>query len=128
MMTNWLFDPALNVGTLSLQGDMTIKHAGEFKESLMQAFAAADRVIVDVSGVTAVDVAGVQLLFAGQRFAAGRGQAMCLRCAGNDRFERFIDEVGIPRDFVCSHGDEEQCHWTPENRVYKPDCKEEVKL
>ncbi len=112
-MTNWSFDEENNAGTLSVEGDMTINYIGELKERLVEAFDSAERVTVDVSSATAVDVAGVQLLCACHRFSNGRGKKMCLRLGENAKFAQFLDEVGFVKDFICNHGDADKCLWTP---------------
>lgn len=114
-MTNWSYDPEHNSGTLLVEGDMTINHISDLKDRLVEAFEAAEQVVVDVSTATAVDVAGVQLLCACHRFSSGRGKKMCLRVGGNSEFLQFIDEVGFSQDFICNHGDESQCLWAPTN-------------
>lgn len=110
-MTNWSFDPECNAGTLAILGDLTIGQVAALKQSLVEAFANAGQVTVDVSSATAVDVAGVQLLCACHRFASGRGQQMCLRLGDNQSFLQFLDDVGFARDFICGHGNADQCLW-----------------
>lgn len=104
-MTNWSFDPDSNSGTLMVDGDMTINNVGDLKSRLVDAFASAHQVTVDVSAATGIDVAGLQLLCACERFSSGRGQRMVLRIGDNVEFEQFLDEVGFSRDFICSHAD-----------------------
>jgi anti-anti-sigma regulatory factor len=111
-MTNWSFDAENNAGTLFVEGDMTINYIGDLKERLVEAFDGAERVIVDVSSATAVDVAGIQLLCACHRFSSGRGKKMCLRLGENAQFAQFLDEVGFAKDFICNHGDANECLWT----------------
>ncbi len=114
-MTNWFFDSENNTGTLLVEGDMTINHIGDLKGRLVEAFDNAEQVTVDVSSATAIDVAGLQLLCACHRFSAGRGKRMCLRIGENAQFEQFLVEVGFSRDFICNHGDANECIWTSEN-------------
>lgn len=94
---------------------MTINYIGDLKDRLVEAFENAERVTVDVSSVTAVDVAGVQLLCACHRFSNGRDKKMCLRLGGNAPFAQFLDEVGFAQDFICDHGDENECVWAQAN-------------
>lgn len=108
-MTTWSYDPDNKSGTLSVDGDMTINHIGDLKERLVEAFESAEKVIVDVSAATSVDVAGVQLLSACHRFSSGRGQKMCLRFGENGEFLQFLDEVGFSQDFICNHDESSQC-------------------
>ncbi|MCK4509148.1 MAG: STAS domain-containing protein [Desulfuromonadales bacterium] len=112
-MTNWSFDAENDAGTLLVEGDMTINHIGDLKKRLVEAFDSAERVTVDVSSATAVDVAGIQLLCACHRFSSGRGKKMCLRLGENAKFAQFLDEVGFTKDFICNHGDANECLWTP---------------
>ena len=114
-MTNWSFDPDNNSGTLLVEGDLTINHIGDLKDSLVEAFDSAEQVIVDISAATAVDVAGVQLLCACLRFSSGRGKKMCLRVGENDEFTQFLDEVGFEQDFICNHGEASECLWDSNN-------------
>ena len=114
-MANWQYNPEAKSGTLALEGDMTISHVNDLKESLVEAFGDAEQVVVDVSATTSVDVAGIQLLCACHRFSTGRGKKMCLRLGDNVMFSDFLDEVGFSRDFICNHGEESECLWTVEH-------------
>jgi anti-anti-sigma regulatory factor len=108
-MTNWSYDNETNTGTLLLAGEVTIQHVSDLKNSLVEAIESAGQVTVDVSATTAVDVAGVQLLYASRRFSTARGKKMCLRLGNNTRFADFLEEVGFPRDFICAHGENDKC-------------------
>ena len=110
-MTNWSYDPDKNSGTLLVEGDMTINHISALKDRLVEAFESAEQVVVDVSATTAIDVSGVQLLCACHRFSSGRGKKMCLRLGGNAQFSHFLNEVGFAKDFICNHGDANECLW-----------------
>ncbi len=114
-MTNWSYDNETDAGTLTLQGDVTIHHVSDLKSSLIEAFESAGQVTVDVSSTTAVDVAGVQLLCASHRFSRSHGKKMCLKLGHNTRFSDFLEEVGVPLDFICSHGENDQCAWASGN-------------
>jgi anti-anti-sigma regulatory factor len=114
-MTKWSFDDEKKIGTLTIAGDMTINHIGGLMDSLLEAFSCAEQVIVDVSPTTGIDVAGLQLLSACQRFSFERGKQMCLRLGENTRFAQFLDEVGFARDFICNHGCAKQCPWPAAN-------------
>lgn len=102
-MTNWSFDPENNAGTLLVEGDMTINHVADLKNRLIAAFDSAESVTVDVSATTAVDVAGVQLLCACQRYSLGRGKQMRLLMGENTGFLDFLAEIGFARDFIANY-------------------------
>lgn len=99
-MTQWTYDAEHRSGLLVVEGDLTINQVAHYRERLLEAFAVADLVTVDVSAATAVDVAGLQLLWAARCFSADRDKQLSLRLEGNRRFLDFLDEVGFPRDFI----------------------------
>jgi anti-anti-sigma regulatory factor len=110
-MTSWSYDAKNNSGILLVEGDMTINHIADLKDRLVEAFGSAERVTIDVSSATAIDVAGVQLLCACHRFSNGRGKKMCLKLGENGQFAQFLDEVGFAQDFICNHGTANECIW-----------------
>ena len=114
-MTNWKYDTDEKSGILSVEGDFTIAHVTDLKERLVEAFDAADEVTIDVSGATAVDVAGVQLLCACHSYSCKLGKVMCLELGENQAFSDFIDDVGFSRSFVCSKGGNDDCLWNQQH-------------
>lgn len=61
---------------LALAGELTIFTAQACKEQLLAALAGGEAVEVDLSAVTEIDSAGLQLLIAAKREAAARNQAL----------------------------------------------------
>jgi anti-anti-sigma factor len=59
------------VRRLTLQGELTIHHAAHLKSTLLEALSCATLIELDVSRVTEIDTAGLQLLLATKR-QAGR--------------------------------------------------------
>jgi anti-anti-sigma regulatory factor len=111
-MTNWKYDTDDNSGVLSVDGDLTIAHVAEIKERLVAAFSDAETVTIDVSGSTALDVAGVQLLCACHSFSSKAGKSMQLELGDNQTFAAFLDEIGVSRSFVCNKGGDGECLWS----------------
>jgi anti-anti-sigma factor len=76
---------------LCIEGEFTIYRASEMAATLRDAFAAlsaGDALDIDLSGVTEMDCAGIQLLLASARTAAAGGCA--LRLAGTSA---VVDEA-----------------------------------
>ncbi len=63
---------------LAVADDMTVYSARERKEELLSALTASTELELDLSAVTAIDVAGLQLLILLKREAAARGKALRL--------------------------------------------------
>lgn len=63
---------------LRLEGELTIYRAGELRQTLVAALAAATALRIDLADVSEIDSAGLQLLIAAKKDAAGRGLALAL--------------------------------------------------
>jgi anti-anti-sigma factor len=57
------------MSTLSIEGELSIYRAGEWRESLQAALADGGDLTLDLAQVTEIDSAGVQLLMAAQKTA-----------------------------------------------------------
>lgn len=78
------------VARVRLVDDLTIYHAGEVKAQLMSALTNAHCIELDLSGVGAVDTAGVQLLLLAKREANQAGKAMAI-VAHSEAVHEVID-------------------------------------
>jgi anti-sigma B factor antagonist len=61
-----------------IDGELTIYQAAELKDTLLAALAAADPLEIDLSRVTELDTAGVQLLMVLKRAARAQGRELRL--------------------------------------------------
>lgn len=64
---------------LQLQGELDIYHATELKETLLRKLQADPHLELNLSAISEIDTAGVQLLVWATRYAALRGGRLCLR-------------------------------------------------
>jgi ABC-type transporter Mla MlaB component len=94
-MTTWSFDAEQRAGRLAVEGGLTIDRVGLVREGLLQGFAQADQLVLDLSRAGEVDVAGLQLLHAAHRYAADKGKVLLLR--DGDRFRELAHSVGFAR-------------------------------
>jgi anti-anti-sigma factor len=62
-----------SVHCIHLEGELTIYAAAAVKAGLLDVLAGAVEIEIDLTGVTAIDTAGVQLLIAAKREAAADG-------------------------------------------------------
>jgi anti-anti-sigma factor len=65
-------------GGLVLEGELTIQGAAELKALLLAGLAKTGRLTVDLSAVTAIDLAAIQLLTAAARSAEARGGRLAI--------------------------------------------------
>lgn len=75
--------------TLGLDGELTIYRAAELKAQLLEALEGAGALEVDLSGVTEIDSAGVQLLLLARRHAQSLGRELTLRAPSAAVLEVF---------------------------------------
>lgn len=63
---------------LALGSDLTIYHAAEHRDALLQALTSSDRLELDLSAVADIDTAGLQLLILLKREAATLGRQLTI--------------------------------------------------
>lgn len=103
-MTDWAYDAGTKTGRLVVTGSLTIMQVGRLRDALLQGFAEAVRVVVDLGGVGEIDIAGLQLLCAARRFAREHGKELQLTGPG-DRLCDLARSTGFWR----SAGGEDFC-------------------
>jgi anti-anti-sigma factor len=103
--------PGEKVDRLRVAGELTVIHGGELKETLCEALDRMGQIEVDLSGVTAIDLAGLQLLCAAHASAASRGKSFVLAVPPGRVVERAMTEAGFSRHIGCSRGDSPSCCW-----------------
>ena len=101
-------------GTLVLRvgGELTIPFAGEFRGALLEAFDAAERLIVDLEGVSTLDITGLQLLCAAHRTACARGKGFGVAGLSNSALTEAAGLAGFERHVGCAVDVGKTCLWT----------------
>lgn len=85
---------------LSIEGEMSIYRAAELRQLLLDALDGAATLDLDLSSVTELDTAGVQLLLAAGKSAQSRQQVLRLVAPSETVLEVFatLDLAGIAGD------------------------------
>jgi anti-anti-sigma regulatory factor len=100
------------VGTLRLEGDITIQLAEEFKEALTRGIGCVDKLCVDSSKVTLIDLSGLQLLCAAHRAAMTMGKSFELAEPVPAGFRISAESAGFARHTGCRLDATETCVWS----------------
>ncbi|CAG0985698.1 hypothetical protein GEOBC_02079 [Geobacteraceae bacterium] len=96
---------------LRVGGDLTIPFAGEFRGALLDAFDAAGRVVVNLEGVSAVDITGLQLLCSAHRSACAREKGFGVEGLTNSVLAEAVGLAGFRRHVGCAADVGKSCIW-----------------
>jgi len=96
---------------LIIEGDLTIAHAAEFKNALIQSLENAEQVTLDLAHVADVDHSCLQLLCALHKSTLNSGKAVDLRGGFPEVFEQVIKDSGFIRQGGCNEDCAESCFW-----------------
>ena len=96
---------------LSLNGELTLLHAEQFKAELMQALDSSRRVVIDTRGLSEIDLACLQLFCSAHRSALAREQELVLGTPRSDAFTRQIAQSGLIYGQLCGNDNHTDCLW-----------------
>lgn len=96
---------------LIVSGAMTILHGQELRSALLSAMAEACGVVLDLSGVTEVDVSGLQCLCAAHRTAISQQKFFSVCREGNQRIAAMASAAGYSRHTGCVQDSGHSCVW-----------------
>jgi len=96
-------DPAApSSGILLLKGSATLESCGDLRTALLDALDQAETLVVDVSQVTELDVAALQLFCAARRSAIKREKNMVLADNCSAAFFTTVLDAGFNRTHTAS--------------------------
>ena len=98
-------------GVVTFEGDLTITHAHEIRNVLVNVLNKADAVRMDVRGVTGADLAGLQVLCSAHRTAMHQGKQLSYDGAVPEPIGKAIEEAGFSRPSGCALARSKSCIW-----------------
>lgn len=96
---------------LVVSGSLTIAEAARFKEGLLASLQAAGELLVDLGGVTAIDITGLQLLCAAHGSAEQAGKGFRIKDSGDGVLGKAVAEAGFQRHVGCARDNKSSCIW-----------------
>jgi ABC-type transporter Mla MlaB component len=96
---------------LKLTGSMTIGQAAQIKELLVAALGTASELSLDLTGVTEIDLTGLQLLEASHRSALSCGKLLSVNARGNQAYCDSVAAAGFLRTTGCAQDTNGTCIW-----------------
>lgn len=83
---------------VSLEGDATVAGIEPLHQRLTEALESSSKVLVNVSHVSTMDLAGIQLLYAAKREAEARGVALHLTGTVSDAVREAMEAGGFVKE------------------------------
>ncbi len=105
------FTASGNAGTITLNGDLTLATAAEFRALLIKALIDTDTITISFENTGAVDLSCVQLLCSAHRSAVRMGKQLVLTGAWPGPFRQIVNDAGFIRNAGCRLGSEKNCLW-----------------
>jgi anti-anti-sigma regulatory factor len=96
---------------LKVSGRLTVAAAAEFKEALQGALAEAVELEVDLTGVTEIDLTGLQLICAAHGSAEDAGKSFRVEEGDNEVLGTVAAEAGFQRQVGCRRDISKSCIW-----------------
>lgn len=98
---------------IALQGEVTIRRAHELKDLLCSKLPDTDRLLIDMSGVTEIDLSGLQLFCSAHQTFAKRGGQLRLKGVPAESVRSAIEISGFIREQSCPPDQNGHCLWAP---------------
>lgn len=98
-------------GSLMLEGRLTLEHIRKMHEELSVSLENVQHLDVDLSGVTEMDLAFLQLLCSAHRTATTMKKTLSLTENIPEVFRQAIEDNGYPRQCGCSLDVSGTCLW-----------------
>jgi anti-anti-sigma regulatory factor len=105
------FEQSGSSGVLTFSGELTIEHVGEMRTAFIQALTDVDRVEIDFSGVTEVDLFCLQLLCSVHRTSLRLNKRVNFIGSRPAKFRETIETAGFSRVTGCGLDCEHSCFW-----------------
>lgn len=98
--------------TVTVQGRLAIDTAAELQHLLMEQLDTSSSIILDISGTTEVDLAGIQVICSACRTALdGHKHFNFASCKLAAETKKTITDIGIYRQVSCKHNADQPCIW-----------------
>ncbi len=98
-------------GIVRLEGELNIQDAVRLKETLAEAFAHAKTLSLDLSGMTGIDVACMQVLCSAHKTFMRSNKSFAVQGRGTTSFERSVKDGGYTRTSGCHEDKKCTCLW-----------------
>ncbi len=113
-MTDCRLEANGNATILHLSGELMIDYAVRLRSILSDSLRTADRIEIDVSSVTGIDVSCLQLFCAAHKTAVSMNRSMHFLGVRSPVLKQTARRVGWLRPAGCMPDKGTECHWAEE--------------
>lgn len=99
---------------LTPRGELTIEQVAAFRQELVSALAAADRLTISLAEATQIDLSFLQLLCSAHRTAVSQRKELVLIGVSTREVEAVLREAGFSRHIGCTLDCNRSCIWVAE--------------
>jgi anti-anti-sigma factor len=96
-----------------LEGELTIQRANELKSLLLAKLPAGNLIDLDLKRVSAIDIAGIQLLCSAHRTVKNAGGNIRIAVQPSESIVNSMRKAGFARRYSCNPNCKEACLWNP---------------
>jgi len=101
----------LGVQILHAEGDLSLSTAGQMKSALLELVNIGEPAVIDLAGITGIDLSGLQLLCSAHRTFRWRHTDFELR-ERSGQLQRAASDAGYAmRSSVCPYRRDQNCLW-----------------
>ena len=110
-MTDVAIEDRGSTQILHLSGELVVRHTDRLFSGLVAALGGAERVEIDLSSVTDVDISCLQLLCAAHKTSIRQHKPLRVEGPCPDVFRRALNNAGYLRRTGCVLGTSHACLW-----------------
>ena len=99
------------VGVLSIDGELTVQHAGELKAALLKSLDSVDHLILNIEKATEIDISCLQLLCSAHRTSVRLKKHLSVSGSCLGILRQITAIAGYSRHVGCSFDCNKNCLW-----------------
>ncbi len=96
---------------VKLEGSWTIERANELKIKLLDAMNSSASIVLDLEGLTDLDLSTIQLFCSAHRTSLRDGKHLALHSRMSQSMKRMVGDVGFMRTLGCRNDLYKKCLW-----------------
>jgi len=97
--------------TVAVGGELTIERSGEFRQTLTDALAGAQHVVLDVGQLHDIDIPALQLICSACKTAVASNKMFTFAGPPPDCLMELINGIGVSQNGPCSQNGNASCIW-----------------